>query len=86
LIVLRRRTILWLLLATCFHAVSAQTGESAKVIRVVDGDTLQVDIAGQIEKVRLIGVDTPETVHPRKPVEFFGIEASIVVRRHGQNA
>jgi len=37
---------------------------TAKVIRVVDGDTLEVEFNGKIEKVRLIGVDTPESVHP----------------------
>ena len=41
--------------------------------RVVDGDTIVVEGLG---KVRLIGVDTPETVHPNRPVEFFGKEAS----------
>ena len=41
--------------------------------RVVDGDTIVVE---KIGKVRLIGVDTPETKHPRKPVEYFGKEAS----------
>lgn len=44
--------------------------------RVVDGDTIVVEINGKQEKVRLIGVDTPETVHPNKPVEYFGKEAS----------
>ena len=33
------------------------------------------------EKVRLIGVDTPETVHPTKPVEYFGREASAFTKR-----
>lgn len=44
--------------------------------RVVDGDTIVVEIEDKQEKVRLIGVDTPETVHPSKPVEYFGREAS----------
>ena len=44
--------------------------------RVIDGDTLEVSINGQTEKVRLIGVDTPESVHPSKSVECFSIEAS----------
>jgi micrococcal nuclease len=44
--------------------------------RVIDGDTIIVNIEGKKEKVRLIGVDTPETVHPNKPVEYFGKEAS----------
>jgi micrococcal nuclease len=47
-----------------------------KVVRVVDGDTIVVEIDGKAERVRLVGVDTPETVHPRKPVERFGREAS----------
>ena len=42
----------------------------------IDGDTIVVEIEGKEEKVRLIGVDTPETVHPQKPVEYFGKEAS----------
>ena len=54
----------------------AWSSETARVTRVVDGDTLVVNIAGQEERVRLIGVDTPETVHPQKPVEYFGKEAS----------
>jgi micrococcal nuclease len=54
----------------------------ATVIRIVDCDTIQVDIINppddlqNSETVRLIGVDTPETVHPSKPVEHFGKEAS----------
>lgn len=48
----------------------------AEVVRVVDGDTVVVKIEGQEEKVRLIGINTPESVDPRKPVECFGKEAS----------
>jgi len=44
--------------------------------RVVDGDTIIISMNGQDERVRLIGVDTPETKHPKKPVEYFGKEAS----------
>lgn len=47
-----------------------------KVIKVVDGDTIAVDIDGVSETLRLIGINTPETVDPRKPVECFGVEAS----------
>lgn len=50
--------------------------EEATVVRVVDGDTIHVEINGKKKKVRLILVDTPESVHPRKPVEFYGKEAS----------
>ncbi len=48
----------------------------ALVTRVVDGDTIEVEIGGQAYRVRYIGIDTPETVHPSKPVQCFGPEAS----------
>lgn len=47
-----------------------------EVTKVTDGDTLHVSIDGQDETVRLIGINTPETVDPRRPVECFGKEAS----------
>lgn len=50
--------------------------ELYKVIKVVDGDTLDVSINGKIEGLRLIGINTPETVDPRRPVQCFGVEAS----------
>jgi len=47
------------------------------VTKVTDGDTIEVTLAGgTVEKVRLIGVDTPETVHPTKGVQPYGPEAS----------
>lgn len=49
---------------------------SAQVVRVVDGDTVDVTIDGQTVRLRLIGMDTPETVDPRSPVQCFGREAS----------
>ncbi len=49
-----------------------------KVKRVVDGDTLLLTGG---ERVRLIGVDTPETKHPQKPVERFGKEAHLFTKR-----
>jgi micrococcal nuclease len=62
-------------------AAGAAEGERATVTRVVDGDTLVVRLGGRTEKVRLIGVDTPESVDPRRPVEPFGKEASAFTRR-----
>lgn len=46
------------------------------VVRVVDGDTVDVKIGDKVERLRLIGIDTPETVDPRKTVQCFGAEAS----------
>jgi micrococcal nuclease len=46
------------------------------VTDVVDGDTIDVQIDGKEETIRLLLVDTPETVHPSKPVQPFGPEAS----------
>lgn len=48
----------------------------AVVTRVVDGDTVEARIDGEVEDVRLIGVDTPETVKPGEPVQCFGPQAS----------
>jgi micrococcal nuclease len=51
---------------------SSESG-TFKVTRVIDGDTIEIEGG---EHVRYIGIDTPETVDPRKPVQCFGIEAS----------
>lgn len=48
----------------------------AELVRVVDGDTIVVSIEGEDERVRLLNIDTPETVHPTEPVECGGPEAS----------
>jgi micrococcal nuclease len=53
----------------------------ALVERVVDGDTVVVRLDGQSVKVRLIGVDTPESVDPRKPVERFASESAAFLRQ-----
>jgi micrococcal nuclease len=53
----------------------------AQVVDVVDGDTIKVDVDGQVYTVRYIGIDTPETVHPDEPVEWMGPEASEANRR-----
>ncbi len=59
-----------------FPSVSPVLSGFSKVIKVIDGDTVDVEISGKKETVRLIGMDTPETVDPRKPVQCFGREAS----------
>ncbi len=51
------------------------------VTKVVDGDTFEIDAGGEKLKVRLIGIDTPETVDPRRPVGCFGKSASEETKR-----
>jgi len=54
---------------------------TAEVVRVVDGDTIEAQIGDAVEDVRLIGVDTPETVKPNTPVQCFGERASHFTKR-----
>ena len=58
--------------------VSTNTNEKglSQVIKVIDGDTIDVEINGKVQRVRLIGINSPETADPRKPVECFGGEAA----------
>lgn len=56
--------------------VSAQFKDRAKVVKVIDGDTIEVLMNGQNLKIRYIGIDTPETVDPRRGVQCFGKQAS----------
>jgi micrococcal nuclease len=58
------------------RATAAAGPGAATIERVVDGDTVVVDIEGREDRVRLIGIDTPETHKPDSPVECFGAEAS----------
>lgn len=53
--------------------VNGISNQTYTVLDIVDGDTIK---ASEIGTIRLIGVDTPETVDPRKEVQCFGIEAS----------
>ncbi|HWI07126.1 MAG TPA: thermonuclease family protein [Solirubrobacteraceae bacterium] len=56
---------------------TAAAGERVgRVVKVVDGDTIHVQIGAAREKVRYIGVDTPETRHPTKGVQCFGKNAA----------
>lgn len=71
----RLALVLFLLLWTTLLSAA----DTVLVKRVIDGDTFVTDTG---QKVRLIGVDTPETVHPSKPVQFFGKEASNFTKSH----
>ncbi len=50
--------------------------EAGQVVSVVDGDTVDVEVDGERLRLRLIGLNTPESVDPRRPVQCFGREAS----------
>jgi micrococcal nuclease len=70
---MRRSLLLFaLLLAACAQR------DLRTVVRVIDGDTIMLN--GE-ERVRLIGIDTPETVHPGRPVECYGREASAYLKK-----
>lgn len=56
--------------------------QTAKMTRVIDGDTIDVSFDGKTERIRIIGINTPETVDPRKPVECFGQEASAKAKEY----
>ncbi len=72
-----RALLVVLLLAGCSRTAAAPAEPGlATVVEVVDGDTVVGDLAGRQEAIRLIGVDTPETVHPTTPDECFGQRAS----------
>ncbi len=78
--------LIFLALVTAGQEIWTRSGGSPKgervlVSDVVDGDTIHVGRGWRRTTVRLIGVDTPETVHPEKPVQFFGPEASEFTRK-----
>src|SRR5258708_2898076 len=59
------------------YAEYIKSGALYHVTRVIDGDTLVANVAGHELTVRLLGINTPETIDPRKPVECYGPEASV---------
>jgi micrococcal nuclease len=64
------------LVALSACAPAMPTDGTATVVEVIDGDTITVELGARTEDVRLLGVDTPETKHPSRPVECFGAEAA----------
>ncbi len=64
--------IIWAALAPPAITTPSFSGQASyEVSRVIDGDPIVVNLQGMLEPVRLIGMDTPETGHPSKPVEAF---------------
>jgi micrococcal nuclease len=60
---------------------AATTPDTYFVTKVVDGDTIDIFMRGKTVRLRLIGLDTPETVDPRKPVQCFGEAASAEAKK-----
>lgn len=56
--------------------IRVKEGREYSVTKVYDGDTFAIKLGKREQKVRMLGIDTPETVDPRKPVQCFGLEAS----------
>ncbi|MCY7751677.1 thermonuclease family protein [Bacillus inaquosorum] len=88
--------VLGILLSGCQGVSSSPSGTTEKtvdlsdkievtVIRVIDGDTFIADVNGTEERIRLILVDTPETVHPTKEVQPYGKEASAFTKKQLEN-
>ncbi len=71
-----KRALLIFSLIFLFVAPTVHAQDGFRVLKVIDGDTIQVDIRGKKEVVRLLGIDTPESVDPRKPVQCFAKEAT----------
>ena len=59
-----------------FGEARRAVSQQYRVVQVLDGDTIVVRGDGAPETIRLLGVDTPETHHPRKPVQCYGPEAA----------
>jgi micrococcal nuclease len=75
-----QRLLLALLLVLLSVAGASAEGFEGRVVRIVDGDTIHVRVGTRVERVRYIGVNTPEVHHPRKGEEPGGREAAAVNR------
>lgn len=64
-----------------YNASSVPIQKTYLVTKVIDGDTINVNVDGKTAAIRLIGIDTPETVDPRRPVGCFGKKASDETKR-----
>jgi len=83
-----RRTLpsarVWLLLVVTgigCGGTSVADPSQVTVVEVVDGDTVRLQFGPVVETARLLGIDTPESVHPTVPEQCFGSEATAELRR-----
>jgi len=68
-----------------FQSLIPADKQQAEVLKVIDGDTISVLLNGEKQTIRIIGINTPETVDPRKTVECFGKEASDKAKNYFEN-
>jgi micrococcal nuclease len=61
---------------TLLHTSTEPFAAEPTVVKVIDGDTIDVRLGRSVTRIRLLGIDTPETKDPRRPVQCFGPEAS----------
>jgi len=61
-------------------AISLQSSQTALISRHIDGDTVEVRLNEKVKTLRVIGLDTPESVHPQKEVEYFARAASLFTK------
>jgi len=80
-VALRRARFLVLLLLVLVVPPAAAGSIDGTVVRIVDGDTIDVQLADRVEKIRYIGVNAPEVHHPIRGEESGGREAAEVNRR-----
>lgn len=69
---------------TCFFWIiflNICFAEIVTVVQVIDGDTIKVNFDGKIEKIRIIGIDAPETKNPKKAPEYFGKESTLYAEK-----
>ena len=72
-----KKIMFFIILCLCLNInVYAKGKEEVKFSKCVDGDTIKIEVNGEVKTVRMLAVDTPESVHPTKGVEYYGKEAS----------
>jgi len=70
------KKIIFLILMFILLNTNVYAKEEVKFNKCVDGDTIKIELDGKVKTVRMLAVDTPESVHPTKGVEYYGKEAS----------
>ena len=70
-----KKVLIFIFMFFCMN-VNVLAKEKVKFSSCVDGDTVKIEVDGEVKTARMLAVDTPESVHPNKGVEYYGKEAS----------